>query len=80
MELVHDQKIKLRDNLQKIEQHELIYIFNMLKTKGIKFTQNIAGIYIRDDHIDNETLIIINEFVEKKLEEHKLYHGNIKNE
>ena len=80
IELTHDQKKKLRENLQKIEQHELIYIFDIIKKNNIKYTRNKSGIYFREDHIDIETLDFINKFVEKKLEEHSLYHYGIKNE
>ena len=74
--MTYEQKRKLRDNLTKIEQHELVYIFNILKSRDIKFTKNDSGIYIREDHMDPKTMNEIYNYVEKKLEEHKLYHGN----
>jgi hypothetical protein len=76
MELSYDEKRKLRDNLSKIEQHELMYIFNIIKKRNVKFTKNGSGIYIREDHLDQPTMREIFNFVEKKLEEHRLYRGS----
>lgn len=74
------QKGTLKLNLMKIEQYELICIFNILKEKNVKFTKNKSGIYFREDHIDDETLSFINEYVNKKLKDHALYHSGVKNE
>lgn len=73
--MTYVQKKKLRDNLQKMEQHELIYIFDIIKKHNIKYTQNNSGIYFREDHIDDKTLKFINDFVDKKLEEHKFRYN-----
>lgn len=75
MKMTYVQKKKLRDNLQKMEQHELIYIFDIIKKNKIKYTQNNSGIYFREDHIDDVTLKFINKFVDKKLEEHKFRYN-----
>jgi len=74
-ELSYDEKIKLKENLTKIEHHVLVYIFDMIQKKNIKFTRNNSGIHIREDHIDPETLRFIYNFVEEKLKENRLYRS-----
>ena len=59
-----DKKI-LREKIKMLSKDECSIIFSMIKNNTNKYTENSNGIFINMDYLSNETLIKINNYVNK---------------
>ena len=66
---------KLRDNLLLLEEWDLRHIAHYLNENDIKMSENANGIFILCDHISDECLTYIKNYVNKKLEEYKKFRN-----
>ncbi len=61
--LSYEDKLKLKEKFKNVNEHILIYIFNLLKSDNVELTQNDDGILFSDDKISDELLLEIYNYV-----------------
>jgi hypothetical protein len=66
---------ELKNNIYKLEQHELIQLFDKLKELNVKYTHNRHGVFIRDDQINTSIRSVMIEFVSERIKEHELRYS-----